>query len=152
MYCARRSSVLSRKFVDQVEQRCPGSHKRPWSKQKRGFCRVASDAQICDSVVVAEDAHIGGRTILCGDEIVRGKAWGPLRPGRSAAVRGTAEARVLLSGPDLFQWGVRKHHCETRRSLAAVGCYMLFKRQSCLLGSHTGFICCAVQPFVVLFR
>jgi hypothetical protein len=33
---------------------------------------VDGDAQICDLVVIGEGAHIGGRTILCGDDIVRG--------------------------------------------------------------------------------
>lgn len=35
---------------------------------------VDGDAEICDLVVIAADAHVGGRTILCGDEIVRGEA------------------------------------------------------------------------------
>ncbi|MGB6945753.1 MAG: hypothetical protein WBE37_25370 [Bryobacteraceae bacterium] len=34
--------------------------------------RVDGDAQICDLVVIGEGAHVGGRTILCGDEIVTG--------------------------------------------------------------------------------
>jgi hypothetical protein len=44
--------------------------------------RVDGDAQICDLVVIAEDAHVGGRTIVCGDEIVGGEAWGPAQPPR----------------------------------------------------------------------
>jgi hypothetical protein len=35
--------------------------------------RVDGDAQICDLVAIAEGAHIGGRSILCGDDIVRGE-------------------------------------------------------------------------------
>jgi hypothetical protein len=47
--------------------------------------RVDGDAQICDLVVVGEDAHIGGSTVLCGDEIVNSEAWGPAEPLRAAA-------------------------------------------------------------------
>jgi hypothetical protein len=39
-----------------------------------GSGRVDGDAQFCDLVVIDENAHIGGRTIVCGDEIVRGNA------------------------------------------------------------------------------
>jgi hypothetical protein len=35
--------------------------------------RVDGDAQICDLVVIAEDAHVGGSTIVCSDEVVRGE-------------------------------------------------------------------------------
>jgi hypothetical protein len=45
--------------------------------------RVDGDAQICDLVVIAEDAHVGGHTIVCGDEIVTGEAR-PLTPRRAA--------------------------------------------------------------------
>jgi hypothetical protein len=38
--------------------------------------RVEGDAEICDLVVVEERAYVGGRTVLCGNEIVRGD---PLR-------------------------------------------------------------------------
>ena len=46
--------------------------------------RVDGDAQICDLVVVGEDAHVGGRTILSGDEIVGGEKRGPVEPPRAA--------------------------------------------------------------------
>jgi hypothetical protein len=36
--------------------------------------RVDGHAQICDLAVIAEDAHVGGHTIVCSDEIVRGGA------------------------------------------------------------------------------
>jgi hypothetical protein len=55
--------------------------------------RVDGDAEICDLVVIAEDAHVGGRTILCGDEIVRGTGWGTAEPCR-AAVAASAASRV----------------------------------------------------------
>jgi hypothetical protein len=50
--------------------------------------RVDGDAEICDLVVIAEDAHVGGRAVLCGDDIVRGEACdprGPCRPTVSAS-------------------------------------------------------------------
>ena len=53
--------------------------------------RVDGDAQICDLVVIAEDAHVGGRTIMCGDEIVRGddrQIQEPARPVSASAVLG----------------------------------------------------------------
>jgi hypothetical protein len=34
---------------------------------------VDGEAQICDLAVVAEHAQVGGRTIVCGDEVVRGE-------------------------------------------------------------------------------
>ncbi|MGA7926378.1 MAG: hypothetical protein WCA20_10295 [Candidatus Sulfotelmatobacter sp.] len=46
--------------------------------------RVDGDAQICDLAVVGEDAHVGGRTIVCGDEIVSGDVAQPLEPPRAA--------------------------------------------------------------------
>jgi hypothetical protein len=45
--------------------------------------RVDGDAQICDLVVIAEGAHIGGRTMVCGDEIVRSNEMEPLEPPRA---------------------------------------------------------------------
>ena len=45
--------------------------------------RVDGEAQICDLVVIGEGAHVGGRTILCGDEIVRGEVSEPLMPPRA---------------------------------------------------------------------
>jgi hypothetical protein len=42
---------------------------------------VDGDAQICDLVVVGEDAHVGGSTVLVSDEIVRGEVRGPVRSG-----------------------------------------------------------------------
>jgi hypothetical protein len=50
--------------------------------------RVDGEAQICDLAVIAEDAHVGGRTIVCSDEIVRGEAGGPLEPRRAGALAG----------------------------------------------------------------
>jgi hypothetical protein len=49
--------------------------------------RVDGDAQICDLAVIAEHAHVGGRTIVCSDEIVSGESRRPLKPARSAAMR-----------------------------------------------------------------
>ena len=53
--------------------------------------RVDGDAQICDLVVISEGAHVGGRTILCGDEIVTGddrQIQEPARPvSATAAIR-----------------------------------------------------------------
>ena len=43
--------------------------------------RVDGDAQICDLVVIAEHAHVGGHTVLYSDEIVRSA---PLEPSRAA--------------------------------------------------------------------
>ncbi len=56
--------------------------------------RVDGDAEVCDLVVVGEDAHVGGRTVLCGDEIVRGEVWGPVEPCRSA-ISGTSARRIV---------------------------------------------------------
>jgi len=44
---------------------------------------VEDDAQICDLVVIGEGAHVGGRTILRGDDIVRGEVSEPLMPSRA---------------------------------------------------------------------
>jgi hypothetical protein len=53
--------------------------------------RVDGDAQICDLVVIGEGAHVGGRAILCGDEIVTGddrQIQEPPRPvSATAAIR-----------------------------------------------------------------
>ena len=62
-----------------------------------GHGRVNGEAQICDLAVIAEDAHIGGRTIVCivcGDEIVSGEACGPVEPPR-AAVTATGTIRFV---------------------------------------------------------
>jgi hypothetical protein len=53
--------------------------------------QVDGDAQICDLAVIGEGAHVGGRTIVCSDEIVSGEARRP--PARSAATRGAAPLR-----------------------------------------------------------
>ena len=46
---------------------------------------VEDDAQICDLAVITEHAHVGGRTIVCADEIVRGEEkLGPMRSEVSA--------------------------------------------------------------------
>jgi hypothetical protein len=34
--------------------------------------QVDGDAQICDLAVITEHAHVGGRTVVCADEVVRG--------------------------------------------------------------------------------
>jgi hypothetical protein len=47
--------------------------------------RVDGQAQICDLVVIGEHAHVGGRTVLCGDEIVRGDEMEPLEPRRGVS-------------------------------------------------------------------
>jgi tetrahydrodipicolinate N-succinyltransferase len=52
---------------------------------------VDGDAQICDLVVVGEGAHVGGRSVVCGDDIIRGGL--KLEP-RRAAVSATAAMRV----------------------------------------------------------
>jgi hypothetical protein len=52
--------------------------------------RVDGDAQICDLVVIDERAHVGGRTVLCGDEVVRGEERGKLEPCRSGVSRAAA--------------------------------------------------------------
>ena len=46
--------------------------------------RVDGDAQICDLALVGENAHIGGSTILCRDEIVVGESRRPSEPPRPA--------------------------------------------------------------------
>ena len=55
--------------------------------------RVDGDAQICDLAVIAEHAHVGGRTIVCSDEIVGGEARRPPEPAHPAAARGAAPQR-----------------------------------------------------------
>jgi hypothetical protein len=55
--------------------------------------RVDGDAQICDLVVIGERAHVGGRTILCGDEIVTGDDGLILEPPRQ--VSATAAIRFV---------------------------------------------------------
>lgn len=58
--------------------------------------RVDGDAQICDLAVISEYAHVGGRTVVCGDEVVRGEAW-PLKPRRAvSATAGIGFARQAL--------------------------------------------------------
>ena len=58
--------------------------------------RVDGDAQICDLAVISEYAHAGGRTVVCGDEVVRGEAW-PLKPRRAvSATAGIGFARQAL--------------------------------------------------------
>jgi len=56
--------------------------------------RVDGDAQICDLVVISEHEHVGGRTIVCGDEIVGGEARQPLEPAL-AAVSATAAIQFV---------------------------------------------------------
>jgi hypothetical protein len=46
--------------------------------------RVEDHAEVCDLVVIGEGACVGGRTILCGDEIVGGEASGPVEASRPA--------------------------------------------------------------------
>ena len=60
----------------------------PWSGD--------GDAQICDLVVIAEHAHVGGRTIVYGDEIGRGEE--PLEPPRAAvsAIAAIRHVRQML--------------------------------------------------------
>ena len=50
--------------------------------------RVDGDAQVWDLAVIAEDAHVGGRTIVRSNEIVRGGADGPMEPRRAGALAG----------------------------------------------------------------
>jgi hypothetical protein len=57
--------------------------------------RVDGDAEVCDLVVVGEDAHVGGRTVLCGDEVVRGEVLRPVEPCR-AGVSVLAASRFVL--------------------------------------------------------
>jgi hypothetical protein len=54
--------------------------------------RVEGNAEVCDLVVVSEHAHVGGRTIVCGDEIVGGESRRPLEPPRPAP-SSTVESR-----------------------------------------------------------
>jgi hypothetical protein len=54
--------------------------------------RVDGDAQICDLVVIGEGAHVGGRTILCGDDIVSGEVRRPLEPSHAAV---SARGRLM---------------------------------------------------------
>jgi hypothetical protein len=56
--------------------------------------RVDGDAEVCDLVVIAEDAHVSGSTIMCSDEIVRGEVWEPVEPSRTA-VSATARSRFV---------------------------------------------------------
>jgi hypothetical protein len=35
--------------------------------------------------LIAEDAYVGVRPIVCGDDIVRGETWGPVVPRRAGA-------------------------------------------------------------------
>jgi hypothetical protein len=48
--------------------------------------RVEGDAEVCDLVVIAEGACVGGRAVLCGDEIVGGGWVERPRVGVSAIV------------------------------------------------------------------
>ena len=57
---------------------------------------VEDDAQICDLVVVAEGAYVGGRTIVCADEIVRGQERS--EPSRAAA---SSHAAMRVARPTL---------------------------------------------------
>jgi hypothetical protein len=57
---------------------------------------VDGDAQICDLVVIDERAHVGGRTILCGDDIVRGEVGEPLMPSRATVSSTGRRARHAL--------------------------------------------------------
>jgi hypothetical protein len=47
--------------------------------------RVEGDAEICDLVVVEERAYVGGRTVVSGDEIVRGDPQRAVERRRGAA-------------------------------------------------------------------
>jgi len=52
---------------------------------------VDGDAQICDLVVIEEHAHVGGCTVVCGDEVVRGETRGPrCAPEPASAAIGVA--------------------------------------------------------------
>jgi len=53
---------------------------------------VDGDAQICDLVVIGEAAYVGGCSVVCGDDIVRGEVGEPLEPSR-ATVSATAAIR-----------------------------------------------------------
>jgi hypothetical protein len=57
---------------------------------------VDGDAQICDLAVIAEHAHVGGRTIVCSDEIVSGEARRSPEPARSGATRGAVQAWEMV--------------------------------------------------------
>lgn len=54
--------------------------------------RVDGEAQICDLVVIGEAAYVGGCSVVCGDDIVRGEVGEPLEPSR-ATVSATAAIR-----------------------------------------------------------
>jgi hypothetical protein len=55
---------------------------------------VDGDAEVCDLAVIADDAHVGGRTIVCGDEIVSAEAWRAVRKRRPAGST-TAASRLV---------------------------------------------------------
>ncbi len=56
--------------------------------------RVDGEAQIWDLAVIAEDAHVGGRTIVRSDEIVRGEACEPVEPRRAGVAASGAGERL----------------------------------------------------------
>ena len=45
---------------------------------ERVLGRVDGDALICDLAVIGEYAHVGGSTIVCGDDIVTGETPQPV--------------------------------------------------------------------------
>ena len=51
--------------------------------------RVEDDAQVCDLVLIGEGAQVGGRAVLCGDEIIGGGRVRP-QPAGSIRIRGVA--------------------------------------------------------------
>jgi len=55
--------------------------------------QVDGDAEICDLVVIEEHAYVGGRTVLRGDEIVRGDPPRAMERRRANA-RASAASRI----------------------------------------------------------
>jgi hypothetical protein len=53
--------------------------------------RVEGDAEVCDLVVIEEHAYVGGRTVLCGNEIV---GEGARRPHQPLKARSRSEAKT----------------------------------------------------------
>ena len=45
---------------------------------------VDGDARICDLAVIGEGAHVSGRSVVCGDDIIRGNAAKSLERPRGA--------------------------------------------------------------------
>jgi hypothetical protein len=65
---------------------------------------------------------------------------------RIISTPGHAAADLLSRLTRWMSWIV-KNKC-----LAALSCYMLFKRKARLLGFYAGFVCGAIEPLILFFR